>query len=372
VAAPGKVWALGLAAAATLFDGGARSANLAHARAGFEATAASYRQTVLNGFQEVEDNLAAVGSLQQEYAAQQRASGSARAAEHVALSQYRAGTVTYINVITAQALALSNERAALQVQGRAYAASVALIKAVGGGWCTGQLPPAAKSPCRRSGGRRHVWQGLGGRQQLRLRRPRRFQGRRLIMNNESGPGGVKGSAGNSSSAAPARRMLSRSGAWGRSPLPSCWCWPGRIGVGSRTPPRLPHRRQLRPRCRCALLWSPKDMPVVVTGIGSVVPAASVVIRTRVDGQLDQVAFKEGQDVKAGQVLARLDARTYQAQLQQVQAQKAKDEALLANAQADLQRYNELIRDEATTRQTLETQNHWYASCKPRCKTMQPR
>jgi multidrug efflux system membrane fusion protein len=142
--------------------------------------------------------------------------------------------------------------------------------------------------------------------------------------------------------------------------------------GSRTPPRLPHRRQLRPRCRCALLWSPKDMPVVVTGIGSVVPAASVVIRTRVDGQLDQVAFKEGQDVKAGQVLARLDARTYQAQLQQVQAQKAKDEALLANAQADLQRYNELIRDEATTRQTLETQNHWYASCKPRCKTMQPR
>lgn len=146
VAAPGKVWALGLAAAATLFDGGARSANLAHARAGFEATAASYRQTVLNGFQEVEDNLAALGGLQQEYAAQQRASGSARAAEHVALSQYRAGTVTYINVITAQALALSNERAALQVQGRAYAASVALIKAVGGGWCTAQLPPAGEKP----------------------------------------------------------------------------------------------------------------------------------------------------------------------------------------------------------------------------------
>lgn len=103
------------------------------------------------------------------------------------------------------------------------------------------------------------------------------------------------------------------------------------------------------------LVATKDMPVAVTGIGTVVPAASVIIRTRVDGQLDQIAFKEGQDVKVGQVLAKLDARTFQAQLQQAQAQKAKDEALLANAQTDLQRYNELIRDEATTRQTLETQ-----------------
>lgn len=106
--------------------------------------------------------------------------------------------------------------------------------------------------------------------------------------------------------------------------------------------------------RTALVTT-QDMPLAVTGIGTVLPAASVTIRTRVDGQLDQVAFKEGQDVKAGQVLAKLDARTFQAQLQQAQAQKAKDEALLSNAQADLQRYNELIRDEATTRQTLETQ-----------------
>lgn len=106
--------------------------------------------------------------------------------------------------------------------------------------------------------------------------------------------------------------------------------------------------------RTALVTT-QDMPLAVTGIGTVLPAASVTIRTRVDGQLDQVAFKEGQDVKAGQVLAKLDARTFQAQLQQAQAQKAKDEALLTNAQTDLQRYNELIRDEATTRQTLETQ-----------------
>ncbi len=99
----------------------------------------------------------------------------------------------------------------------------------------------------------------------------------------------------------------------------------------------------------------RDMPIAVTGMGTVVPIASVTIRTRVDGQLDKVEFREGQDVKAGQVLARLDARTYEAQLQQVLAQKAKDEASLANARVDLQRYTDLIRDEATTRQTLETQ-----------------
>jgi multidrug efflux system membrane fusion protein len=99
----------------------------------------------------------------------------------------------------------------------------------------------------------------------------------------------------------------------------------------------------------------RDMPVAVTGMGTVVPVASVTIRTRVDGQLDKVEFREGQDVKAGQVLARLDARTFEAQLQQAQAQKAKDEAQLANARADQARYAELIKDEATTRQTLDTQ-----------------
>lgn len=142
VAAPGKVWALGAALAGTIFDGGARSANLAHARANWDAAAATYRQTVLGGFQEVEDNLAAVHQLQQEYAADQRAAEAARDAERITLSQYRAGTVTYMNVITAQALALNSERSALQVQGRAFAASVALVKALGGGWSAAQLPPS--------------------------------------------------------------------------------------------------------------------------------------------------------------------------------------------------------------------------------------
>lgn len=97
------------------------------------------------------------------------------------------------------------------------------------------------------------------------------------------------------------------------------------------------------------------VPVARTGVGTVVPVASVTVRTRVDGQLDSVDFKEGQDVKAGQVLVRIDPRTYQAQLDQITAQKAKDEATLANARADLQRYGELIKEDATTQQTLDTQ-----------------
>ncbi|HEY0201358.1 MAG TPA: biotin/lipoyl-binding protein, partial [Burkholderiaceae bacterium] len=83
----------------------------------------------------------------------------------------------------------------------------------------------------------------------------------------------------------------------------------------------------------------ESVPIVSVGVGSVLPVASVTVRTRIDGQLDRVDFKEGQDVKAGQVLAHIDPRTLQAQLQQIEAQKAKDEATLANARADLQRYS---------------------------------
>ncbi|MCL1960713.1 MAG: efflux transporter outer membrane subunit [Desulfovibrionaceae bacterium] len=131
---PDRVWALGAALAATLFDGGARSAQVEHARAGFDAAAANYRQTVLAGFQEVEDNLAALGDLAQEEIAQQEAARAAHVAEQVLLAQYRAGTTIYSAVIAAQTQALAADRALLQVRGRQFAASVALIKAAGGGW----------------------------------------------------------------------------------------------------------------------------------------------------------------------------------------------------------------------------------------------
>ncbi|HET7836495.1 MAG TPA: efflux RND transporter periplasmic adaptor subunit [Variovorax sp.] len=99
----------------------------------------------------------------------------------------------------------------------------------------------------------------------------------------------------------------------------------------------------------------ETVPIARSGVGTVLPVASVTVRTRVDGQLDSVEFKEGQDVKAGQVLVRIDPRTFQAQLEQLVAQKAKDEATLVNARADLQRYGELIKEDATTQQTLDTQ-----------------
>jgi len=97
------------------------------------------------------------------------------------------------------------------------------------------------------------------------------------------------------------------------------------------------------------------VPIFLNGVGNAQPLATVTVKTRVDGQLDKVNFTEGQDVQAGQVLAQLDARTFEAQLAQVVAQKARDEAQWENAKLDLQRDNALIKDEATTQQALDTQ-----------------
>jgi len=99
----------------------------------------------------------------------------------------------------------------------------------------------------------------------------------------------------------------------------------------------------------------EDVPIGLTGVGTVQAMATVTVKSRVDGQLDRVGFVEGQDVKAGQLLAQIDPRTFQAQLQQAQAQKARDEAQLANARVDLKRFEGLILENATTQQTLDTQ-----------------
>lgn len=143
LATPDRVWALGAALAGPIFDGGLRESQVAQARAVFDASAAKYRQTVLGGFQEVEDNLAALNLLAQERGVQEGAVTSARNAERVTLTQFRAGTTPYLSVITAQTLALSNERTALQLQGRQFTASVSLIKAVGGGWNASQMQASA-------------------------------------------------------------------------------------------------------------------------------------------------------------------------------------------------------------------------------------
>lgn len=132
--APNRFWSVGPALAQTLFDGGLRSANKQRAVAAYDETVATYRQTVLTGMQEVEDNLVALDQLQKELQYQEDAVSAARTAVQLVNNQYKAGTVGYLNVITAETTALSNERNLLQVRGRLLSSSVLLIKALGGGW----------------------------------------------------------------------------------------------------------------------------------------------------------------------------------------------------------------------------------------------
>ncbi|KQW63513.1 efflux RND transporter periplasmic adaptor subunit [Variovorax sp. Root411] len=99
----------------------------------------------------------------------------------------------------------------------------------------------------------------------------------------------------------------------------------------------------------------QDVQVYRGGIGTVASMATVTVKARIDGQLDKVGFVEGQDVKAGQLLAQLDPRTLQAQLAQAQATRAKDQATLVNARADLKRYTTLLSQDAATQQQVDTQ-----------------
>lgn len=137
---PSHFWSLGAAAAEAIFDGGLRRATTDQALAAYDAQVATYRQTVLTGFREVEDNLAALRILEQEAALQDEVVQAARRALELTNNQYSAGVVSYLNVITAQTTALNNERTAVSVLGRRLTASVALIQALGGGWTAGELP----------------------------------------------------------------------------------------------------------------------------------------------------------------------------------------------------------------------------------------
>jgi multidrug efflux system membrane fusion protein len=99
----------------------------------------------------------------------------------------------------------------------------------------------------------------------------------------------------------------------------------------------------------------QDVPIYLTGVGTVTANQSVTVKTRVDGELDKIGFVEGQDVKAGQVLAQLDPRALQAQLAQAKATQAKDQAQLLNARLDLRRFTQLTKEDAATQQQLDTQ-----------------
>jgi NodT family efflux transporter outer membrane factor (OMF) lipoprotein len=131
---PSRFWSVGAAMAETVFEGGLRRAQTAQARAAYDATVASYRETVLAGFQEVEDNLAALRILEEEARVQNEAVKAAQEAVRLAINQYKAGTLSQLNVIVDQTVALNNERTALDILSRRTTASVLLIKALGGGW----------------------------------------------------------------------------------------------------------------------------------------------------------------------------------------------------------------------------------------------
>ena len=137
-----RVWSLGPQLSQSIFNGGLTGAQVDEARATWEQNTATYRQTVLTAFQQVEDELAALRILESQAAVQAEAVKSARLAERLILNQYKAGTVAYTNVVTAQTAALSNEQTALTVQDNRLIASVALIQALGGGWDASQLPSA--------------------------------------------------------------------------------------------------------------------------------------------------------------------------------------------------------------------------------------
>jgi NodT family efflux transporter outer membrane factor (OMF) lipoprotein len=140
---PSHFFALGPSLLETLYDAGRRHAVTDQAWAAYDANVAAYRQSVLTAFQEVEDNLAGLRILEQESAKQQQAVQSAERSLALSTNRYKGGLVTYLEVITAQSTALSNERAAVDILTRRMNSSVLLIKALGGGWNAASLPSLA-------------------------------------------------------------------------------------------------------------------------------------------------------------------------------------------------------------------------------------
>ena len=137
---PSALWSVGAAAAATIFDGGRRHALNDEARASYDSSVASYRQTVLSAFQQVEDNLAALRILENEAGVQATAVQSAERSLDLSNTRYDGGVTSYLEVITAQNAALSDEVTAVNILGRRMASAVVLIEALGGGWDRSTLP----------------------------------------------------------------------------------------------------------------------------------------------------------------------------------------------------------------------------------------
>ncbi len=137
---PSIIWSAGASAIAPIFDAGRRRASTDQAIAAYDQTVANYRETVLTGFQQVEDNLAALRILEKEADTQQRAVVASQKSLELSLTRYRGGITSYLEVTTAQSAALADEVAAVNILGRRMTSAVLLIQALGGGWDRSALP----------------------------------------------------------------------------------------------------------------------------------------------------------------------------------------------------------------------------------------
>jgi NodT family efflux transporter outer membrane factor (OMF) lipoprotein len=141
---PSRFWAVGPAMLETLFDAGRRRATSTAAGASYDATVANYRESTLTAFQQVEDNLAALRILSHEAQQQKEATASAQESLQIFTNRYIGGRDPYLQVLTAQTIALQNERNDVDILRRRMDASVLLIKALGGGWTVSELPKTAE------------------------------------------------------------------------------------------------------------------------------------------------------------------------------------------------------------------------------------
>ncbi len=140
---PSRFWSVGATGLQTIFDAGRRSSVSDATIAGYESTVANYRQTTLTAFQQVEDNLAALRILETEASQQRDAVTAAQESLQLATNRYTGGVDTYLQVVASQTAALENQRNEIDILRRRMAASVLLVKALGGGWDVTQLPTVA-------------------------------------------------------------------------------------------------------------------------------------------------------------------------------------------------------------------------------------
>jgi NodT family efflux transporter outer membrane factor (OMF) lipoprotein len=139
-AAPARTWSAGVSAADTLFDFGRRGASLQQAKANYDGAVAAYRQTVLTAFEGVEDNLVALRVLAEEAVQEAEAVAAAQQSLDLITERYKAGTNSYLDVITTQTIFLNDQRSAVTILQRRMTAAVGLIQALGGGWDASTLP----------------------------------------------------------------------------------------------------------------------------------------------------------------------------------------------------------------------------------------